>query len=127
MTKRLPYAEQSRDHLLRAVRLARLPGVLRKQACERFALSRSMLRRAIQELGTEATPTREDLVLHAFTDAGTVTEGPLPDLAVVAVYLDYVNKDASTPDEIRGLLNDLVEGGRLTLEGDHWHLVGAFP
>lgn len=115
------------DELLRrATFLARLPGVKRKEVCERFDLSPGRLRRAMKGF-PDARPTRRDIVLHVISRAGTVEAGALPDLSRVASYLDYVNKDGSTADQIRALLEELADAGRIALDDDGWRLLRPFP
>ncbi len=114
--------------LLRAARLARLPGVRRAEACERFGLSIGMLRRAIREFGAQARPRAWEIVLHALTDAGTRVSGDsLPRLAAVASYVDFVNKDGCTVEEVRRILDGLVAEGVLAMDGERWELLVEFP
>lgn len=122
------YADIDKQLLLRAARLARLPGVRRAEACERFGLSVGMLRRAIQEFGATARPPPRDIVLHALTDAGTRRAGEeLPDLARVASYVDYVNKDGCTAADVKAILDELVRDGVIALDGSKWRLLCEFP
>ncbi len=121
------YADLDRGMLLRACKLAELPGITRAVAAERFGISVGMLRRALKEFGLECRPDRPALVLHCLSDGGRRTEGELGDLAIVASYLDYVNKDGSTAADIRSLLDQLVGEGWLTLDGRRWTLRRDFP
>ena len=121
------YVDYDRTILLRAAKLARLPGVRRAEACKRFDLSIGMLRRAMKELALESIPSRRDLVLHAITGAGSERSGELPDLARVANYVDYVNKDASKEADVRKVLEELVRAGTLAVMGTRWRLLTDFP
>jgi hypothetical protein len=121
------YADLDPTRLLRAARLARLPGVKRSEACARFGLSAGMLRRALRELAIESIPTARDIVLHAITDAGAMRAGELPSLATVASYCDYVNKDGATEADIGTHLGDLQREGLLAIEGTRWRLLRDFP
>ena len=49
--RRRLYADLDRAMLIRAAKLARLPGVTRAEVCERFDRSIGMLRRALKDLG----------------------------------------------------------------------------
>jgi hypothetical protein len=121
------YADYDQVVLIRAAKLARLPGVKRAKACERFALSIGMLRRAMKELYLESIPSPRDIVLHALTDAGEKRSGALADLATVASYVDYVNKDGCTAADVRAILDELESDGVLALDGSQWRLLREFP
>lgn len=122
------YVDIDRDVILRAARLARLPGVRRAEACARFSLSIGALRRAMKEMGARAWPSSRDLVLHTLTDGGTRRAGTLPrDLRLVASYLDYVNKDAATEDDVRGYLDELVRERVIAIDGTRFRLLQDFP
>jgi hypothetical protein len=115
-------------NLTRAARLSALPGITLAVACERFRVPKAALQRARKELGAAALrPSREDLVLAILTDYATATEGTLPDLARVASYIDFVEKDGCTPDEVRGLLGELARSGALELSGSRWKLLQPWP
>jgi hypothetical protein len=107
--------------------MARLPGVKRARAAERFGLSIGMLRRAMKEHAVESIPSAHDLVLHAITDAGSSREGTLPDLAMVASYCDYNNKDGSTVEDVQRRLDELARDGIVEVEGARWRLLEEFP
>ena len=81
----------------------------------------------MKELALASIPSRHDLLLHAITNAGAERSGELPDLARVAEYLDYVNKDASTEADVRSMLEELAAAGALALEGTRWRLLRDFP
>lgn len=121
------YADLDRTMLLRAAKLARLPGVTRVEACERFDLSIGMLRRALRELWREACPSPRTIVLHAVTDAGTLPSGELPDLACVASYVDYVDKNGMTAAGVQAILDELVAEGVLAIDGERFRLLVEFP
>lgn len=113
--------------LLRAAKLARLPGIRRAEACERFDLSAGMLRRALKEFWVEAFPSPREIVLHALTDGGTRKQGSIPNLATVASYVDFVNKDGMKEEGVRVILDELVAQGTLEVDGTHWRLLAEFP
>lgn len=115
------------DTLRAAVRFARLPGVTRAAACERFSITPAALRRALKEAGVDTAPTRADLLLHSLTRGGTCHEGEVGSLAVLASWLDYVDKDGSRPEDVAALLESIAASGRIVLEGGRWRLVGPFP
>jgi hypothetical protein len=129
--KRSPMPRRYKDYdpqrLLRAARLARLPGIRRALACERFGLSIGVLRRAIREAGAAACPPPRDIVLHAFTHGGTRLSGEMRDLGSVASYVDFVNKDGMTAEGVETILEALVREGTLAIEGDQWRLLVEFP
>lgn len=121
------YADLDPAVLRRAVKLAQLPGVTRTQAAARFGISLGMLRRALKEHAATSRPTRAELALHALTRAGAETAGELRELDGIASYLDYVNKDGSTAADVRRLLAELVDAGRIEIAGERWRLTGEFP
>jgi len=121
------YADLDPAMLRRACKLAQLPSVTLSAAAERFGISVGMLRRALKEYGSESFWTRGDLVLHCLSRAGEQAEGELGDLSTLASYLDYVNKDGSTAEAVKELIDGLVADGRLEVEGQRWRLVGEFP
>ena len=81
----------------------------------------------MKELALESIPSRYDLLLHAITNAGAERSGELPDLARVADYINYVNKDASTEADVRSMLEELDAAGTLALDGTRWRLLHDFP
>ncbi len=113
--------------LLRAARLASLPGVSRAEACSRFGVSAGALRRALATFAVEAAPSRRDLVLHALSDGGSRTAGPLPPMASVASWCDHVNRDGTTPGEVAAIIDELAASGALAVEGGEWRLLRDFP
>lgn len=125
--RRRLYADLDRAMLLRAAKLARLPGVTRAEACERFDLSIGMLRRALRDFWVEAFPAPREIVLHAFTDGGTRKRGELPNLATVASYVDFVNKDGMTQAGVEAIVDELVAEGTLALKGKRWRLLVEWP
>lgn len=121
------YASYDPRLLVRAARLARLPGVTRARAADRFGLSLGILRRALKDYALEASPSGHDLVVHVLTDAGRKREGTLGDLRTIASYCDYVDKDGCTEAEARRRLDDLARDGVLELDGSRWRLRIEFP
>ena len=121
------YADYEPAHLIRAARLARLPGVKRAEVCERFDLSVGMLRRAMKEYAMQAIPAPRDIVLHALTQGGVKRSGKLGNLDSLAGYVDYVNHDGCDAREVRRLLTEIEENGVLSVKGDEWRLRGEWP
>lgn len=115
--------------LHRAARLSSFPGITLDGACKRFGVKKAALQRARKELGPAALrPTRDDLVLAILTDYATLTEGKLPaDLAQIASYIDFVEKDGCTPAAVRATIEALTERKIIEIEQDQWKLLGAWP
>src|SRR5277367_2509488 len=115
--------------LLRAARLSGLPGITLAVACKRFGVKKSALQRARKELGsTWLRPGREDLFLAMLTDYATTKSGNLPtDLAGMASYIDYVDKDGCTAEALRALLSQLAKRGAIAVRGNRWKLLQPWP
>ena len=115
--------------LVRAARLSALPGITLAVACKRFGVTKAALQRARKQLGAAALrPSREDLVLAILTDYATVTDGELPsDLARLASYIDFVDKDGCTADDVRGVLDELARTGVIDVTGGRWKLAQPWP
>lgn len=111
----------------RAVRFYQLPGVTRAEVCERFGISRYRLDRARRAYRGRSFPTRPELVLGALTRNGQLDAGGIPDLAHLGSWLDYVNKDGSTADDVAALIDGLVADGWLAVDGERWRLLRPFP
>ena len=111
--------------VLRAVKLSRVPGVTIAEASKRFGVAVSAVQRARRAAGAATTLSLAELALAALTDNGTRAAGTLDDLPRIASWLDYVNHDGSTVDDIRRLLATLPEV--LVIEGERWRLVAAWP
>lgn len=116
-------------NVVRAARLSALPGITLAVACARFGVTKAALQRARKQLGAaELRPSREDLVLATLTDYATLTEGPLPrDLASLASYIDYVDKDGCTAADVRTTLAELARRNVLAVTGDRWKLLQPWP
>jgi hypothetical protein len=110
--------------VLRAAKLSRVPGVTIAEASKRFGVAVSAVQRA-RRSGAAPDLSLAELALAALTDNGTRTSGRLDGLARIASWLDYVNHDASTVDDVVRLLATLPD--LLVIEGDTWQLVGAWP
>jgi len=115
----------SPDALVRAVRLSRLPGVTLAEASERAGVPVTALRRGRQD-GT-IVPTRDDLLLGALTRNGADTEGTVGDLANLASWLDYVNHDGTTADEVGRDLERLATAGTITVADGRFRLLVRWP
>ncbi|MGZ3422632.1 MAG: hypothetical protein ACXWUG_05960 [Polyangiales bacterium] len=117
------------DRALRAARLASFPGVTIAEACARFGVGRSAVARARKELGRGALqPSVSDLVIAALTANGTRKAGALPtDYAAVASFVDYVNHDGCTADEVRGVVETLSRDGTLRIHDGQFELLVTWP
>lgn len=117
------------DALLRRVaRLYQIPGVTASQVQQRLGVTRHAISVATQRFGNRPSP--EDLVLAALTRSGTDTRGSWPtaqQLATMASWVDYVNKDGSTADDIAAILDRFLSNGVLRREGDTFLLLEPFP
>lgn len=115
------------DAVARAVRLSRIPGVTTAEAAKTIGVSEAAVKRA-RKTQVDAT-TRDDLLLAALTKNGTCTEGSVGDHAGLAGWLDYVNHDGTTAEEVARDLTRLAREGRITLEDDGatFRLVAPWP
>ncbi|MDX9720307.1 MAG: hypothetical protein RBU37_06150 [Myxococcota bacterium] len=124
------YPPPSDELLQRAARLYRIPGVTQAEVCARLGLSRVALKRARERFDGAAFPWPRDLLLSCLTDAGRRTRGAWPtrqELATLASYLDFVDKDGSTADSVAALLASLVQDGILDRDADDFVLRVPFP
>jgi hypothetical protein len=108
----------------RAARLSRIPGMTIRAAASRMGVPEAAVRRARRAVGQ---PGVEDLLLAALTDHGRVESGPLPDLAGIAAWIDYVNHDGATAADVRARLDALVASGALRIADGHWSLARPWP
>lgn len=118
------------DLLRRAARLYRIPGVHAAEVCERLGLSRHALAKARKHFDPRAYPWPRDLVLSALTDAGKRSRGSWPtrdQLATLASYVDFVNKDGSTVETIEQMLDELVSAEILRRDAEGFELLQPFP
>ncbi len=116
------------DLLRRAARLYRIPGVTAADVCARLGVSRYALDKATKRFG--GAPSPEDLVLAALTQHGLSTRGPWPTAdrsRSLASWVDYVNKDGCTVEDVEAILDALVRAGVLEREGASFVLVQPFP
>jgi hypothetical protein len=113
------------DRAHRAAKLSRIPGVTIDAARARFGVTRAAIQKARKD--PTSTPTLAELALAALTSNGTVAAGVLGDLTSIAGWIDYINHDACTVDDVRRLLAECVASGVLELSGATWRLVGAWP
>lgn len=111
--------------VLRAAKLSRIPGVTIDEACKRFRVAKSAVQRARKTGGPATALSLAELALAALTKNGTHTSGTLDGLEHVAGWLDYVNHDGSTVEDVKRLLASL--GDVLTIDGDRWRLHAAWP
>ena len=63
-----------------------------------------------------------EIALAALTPDGRQRAGALGDLSSIAGWIDYVNHDGCTAAEVRSLLQQCVDDGVLSIEGDRWRL-----
>ena len=98
------------------MKLSRIPGVTIAEAAKTLGVSVAAVKRG--RAGDPAQPTRDDLLLAALTKNGTVAEGAVGDAAGIAGWLDYVNKDGTTAEEVARDLERLAREGRIVLAGD---------
>lgn len=113
--------------LRRAARLSRVPGLTVAEAAARFGVSESAVKRARREHPAETALTTLDLLLAALTNQGRLQAGELGDLDALAKWMDYVNHDGSTADDVEGMLVTLETSGVLAREGQRWRLLTAWP
>jgi hypothetical protein len=113
------------DPAQRAAKLSRIPGVTIAEARARFGVTRAAIQKARKDPAT--APSLAELALAALTSNGTVTAGVLGDLHSIAGWIDYINHDACTVEEVRALLAACVASGVLELSGETWKLRGAWP
>ena len=113
------------DSAQRAAKLSRIPGVTIAEARARFGVTRAAIQKARKDPG--ATPSLAELALAALTMNGTVPHGKVGDLSSIAGWIDYVNHDACTIDDVHRLLAECVASGTLELSGETWKLLVAWP
>jgi hypothetical protein len=111
--------------VLRAAKLSRVPGVTIAEASKRFRVAASAVQRARKSAGAAASLSLAELAVAALTDNGLSTSGKLDGLDRIAGWLDYVNHDGSTADDVRRLLATLPEV--VVIEGERWRLVAPWP
>lgn len=71
-----------------------------------------------------------DLVLACLTEQGLCERGPWPTVdewRTMASYVDFVNKDGSTSEDVKAMLEELLKEGILRREGDEYVLQQPFP
>lgn len=107
------------------MRLSLLPGVTLAEASRAAGVPLATLRRARKESAVRLT--RDDLLLAALTKNGAQTEGPLGDPAGLAAWLDHVNHDGSTAEEVARDLDRLAAEGRIVIERGRFRMVGRWP
>lgn len=105
---------------MRAAKLSHVPGVTIAEACERFEVTKAEVARARKAPASK--PSLAELALAALTNNGTAKTGAIAELAGVAAWLDHLNHDGCTVDDVRALLADLV-----AFDGDRWRSLGVFP
>lgn len=110
--------------LLRAVRWTKLPGHRHTlaEACAKFGIGASALRKASRELAAEAAiGSDEDVVLAALHPSG-----PKSVASVVAFY-DWVNHAVLERSEAIAILERLVARGLVRRVGERYELAVEWP
>jgi hypothetical protein len=107
---------------IRAAKLSRVPGVTIAEARQRFGVTAAAVARA-RKL-PESHPTLAELALAAVTKNGTKTSGTLGDLTGVAGWIDYINHDGCTAEDVRALLASCPE---VVITGTRWKLAAPWP
>ena len=110
---------------LRAAKLSHVPGVTIAEACTRFGATKAAVARARKAAASK--PSLSELALAALTSNGTRDAGGVVDLGGVASWIDYLNHDGATVDDVRALLAPFVTDGQLAFEGDRGRFVGEWP
>ena len=110
----------------RAAKLSRVPGVTIAEAAARFAVPPSAVARARK---TTPALSLAELALAAVTDNGARSKGTLSaaGLARVAGWIDYINHDGCSAEDVREMLAESVQQGALTLQGEKSTLVAPWP
>jgi hypothetical protein len=119
----VPSSEQE----LRAVKLSGVPGVTLKEAAARFQVPLSRLRSARKRQPELARLSLAELALAALTNNGQQPEFSFAELPRVAAWLDYVNHDGSTEEDVRRLLHGLAERGLIELGAQSGRLLTNWP
>src|SRR6478609_10123697 len=112
------------ENALRAARLSRVPGVTITEAAARFDVPLAQVRRARGEVTALTLP---ELALAALSKNGLLETFSIADLKSVAGYIDYVNHDGCTEQDVRVLLEELVGAGTIAIEGTEARLLRAWP
>jgi hypothetical protein len=120
-----PRAKPIGSDVLRAAKLSRVPGVTIAEACGRFDVPKSAVARARREPGSALS--LDELALAALSKNGTKTRGALSGLGGIARWLDYINHDACSAEDVRSLLETFVASGHLSIDGERWRLREAWP
>lgn len=111
----------------RAAKLSRLPGVTIAEAAERFGVSVSSVRRARSDRALDTSLSLAELALAALSKNGLESSFALGDLRQVASWVDYVNHDGCTPEDVRALLESLASAGVIELGAESARLLVAWP
>lgn len=119
------------ESLLRKVaRLSAVPGVKVREVCERLGVTRYAIELASKLPDMPRRAPKDDLVIAMLTAQGRIERGPWPSpaaLSTMASWLDYVDKDGSTADDVAARLDGLVQRGVLRRVGDEYELLQPFP
>jgi hypothetical protein len=111
----------------RAAKLSRLPGVTIAEAAKRFGVSVYSVRRSRRDPALDTTLSLAELALAALTNNGLEPSFTLGDLRQVASWVDYVNHDGCTPEDVRALLQSLADSGVIELGAESGRLLVAWP
>lgn len=96
------------------------------EAAARFAVPPSAVTRARK---SAPALSLAELALAALTGNGARANGTLTagGLAQIASFIDYVNHDGCTAEDVRALLAACAAQGTLELQGDEWSLPAPWP
>jgi len=115
------------DLARRAAKLSRLPGVTIAEAAERFSVSVHSVRRARRDPALDTSLSLAELALAVLSKNGLEWSFALGDLRQVAGFIDYVNHDGCTPEDVRTLLESLADAGVIELGAESGRLLVAWP
>jgi len=96
------------------------------EAAKRFGVAASAVSRARKEAPSLSIP---ELALAALTGNGKERGGTLSKgvLGSIAGWVDYVNHDGCTGDEVQAMLEGWVTDGVLSIDGANWKLLKPWP
>jgi hypothetical protein len=114
--------------VLAAAKLSRIPGVTIAEAAKRYGVTAAAIARA-RRADPHLRLSSDELALAALTRNGAKRRGTLSagTLTSIAGWIDYVDHDACTADEVRQMLDGWVKSGVLALDGSAWRLLEAWP
>ncbi|HKA90650.1 MAG TPA: hypothetical protein VKE22_23475 [Haliangiales bacterium] len=108
--------------LLRALKLARVPGKTVAEACARFGVSRGAYQKAKRDRRAELAWTDDELVL-----SGLVYFGGSADVADLVSFIDWINHSVYRAAEVRAILTRLRTEGLVRRRGRAFRLAREWP